>query len=91
MIATYALRIAYAHGKNKPIAPIPHVSRQSVTEPILLDQNATEALLSKYHIPTTETFEYQTQEALLDHSQKFTGPYIMKIAGKHIAHKTEIG
>lgn len=57
----------------------------------LLDQNTTEKILADADIQTTQTYEYSTLDEVLGHTHRFHGPYIMKIAGKHIAHKTEIG
>lgn len=56
-----------------------------------MDQNATEKILSEYSIQSTNTYSCDTLEQLLEYTQDTTGPYILKISGKHLAHKTEIG
>lgn len=75
--------------------PLPEKKDNRIRKPessmTLLDQNTTEKFLTDANIQTTQTYEYQTIDKILDHIYKFRGPYIMKIAGKHIAHKTEIG
>ncbi len=90
MIGSYNKLLEWKYGKSKKVAPIPHISRQDEIAPILMDQNRTEALLSEYKIQTTNTIQYQSIDEILKYIDIVWGPYVIKIAGKHIAHKTEI-
>lgn len=69
------------------------ITNSSVPEntPILMDQNTTEKILSKYHIQSTNTYSCDSLNQLLEYTQNTNGPYILKISGKYLAHKTEIG
>ena len=71
MIGSYTKLLEWKHGKMPKFIIPPHVSRQPETSPILMDQNATEKILAEYSITTTETFEYQTLEAVREHAKKF--------------------
>ncbi|MDD2693561.1 MAG: acetate--CoA ligase family protein [Candidatus Gracilibacteria bacterium] len=91
LIGSYA-KLANQRSVNQKqpseIATIPHGEKK---ESLLLDQNQTEELFQSYSIASTNTREYTTLEEILDHTTKNTGPFVMKMAGKRIIHKTEIG
>lgn len=90
MIASVEKLIRWKYGKEQKSEAV-REQWASHTIPNLLDQNATERLFASAWITTTETYEYETLEAVFEHSEKFSGPYILKIAGKSIAHKSDIG
>jgi acyl-CoA synthetase (NDP forming) len=71
---------------KKPITTI----KKSREESNLLNQNKTEELLRQYGINTTYTLEYKNLEGILEYSHLNTPPFIMKIGGKTVAHKTEM-
>jgi len=56
-----------------------------------MDQNKTESLLRDYHIASTGMRETDILEDIYAQMSKYDPPYIMKVAGKSLAHKTELG
>lgn len=91
MIGSYKKLVDWKCWKTKKE---PHTRASHTTSektPILMDQNTTEKILSEYSIQSTNTYSCDTLEELLEYTQDTTGPYILKISGKHLAHKTEIG
>ena len=58
--------------------------------PNLLDQNKTEALLRKYDIASTGMIETDRLHDIEEHMKCYTAPYIMKVAGSTLVHKTEL-
>ena len=57
----------------------------------LMNQNDTEKLLKEYKVNTTHTNEYESLDEMLAYVQKYDGPFVMKIGGKNMIHKTELG
>ncbi len=90
MIHSYKKLLEWKYWKSEKIIWIPHISRQTEPIPILMNQNKTEILLWEYSIQTTNTMEYHSIEELLKYSNHIAGPYVIKMAWKHIAHKTEL-
>lgn len=89
LIETYAMRIS---GMKNPQKSEKNAQKStSHSEAVLLGQNETEEILKKYHIPTTETLEADNLDEILAYVRKNSGPFVMKIAGENIAHKTDIG
>ena len=91
LIGSYAkLAIQRNVNQKKPLETLalPHGEKK---ESLLLDQNQTEELFQSYNIASTNTREYTTLEEILDYTTKNTWPFVMKMAGKRIIHKTEIG
>ncbi|MBX9809772.1 acetate--CoA ligase family protein [Candidatus Gracilibacteria bacterium] len=66
------------------------INKKPREEANLLNQNETEKLLKHYGINTTYTLEYSHIEDILEYCKHNSGPYIMKIGGKKVAHKTEM-
>lgn len=58
---------------------------------ILLDQNVTENILEKYNIQTTRTQEFWDINDLINYTDNFSWPYVLKIAWENFIHKTELG
>lgn len=69
LISGYTKLLHYKKGYHSHL--IPHVSRSTDSIPLLMDQNATEKLLTQYRIPTTETYEYATLDAVLHHTTQY--------------------
>jgi len=68
-----------------------HAQHTETKSSILLDQDMSEKLLAEYLLQSTNTHTCNTFEDLLRYTETKTGPFIMKISGKYLAHKTEIG
>jgi acyl-CoA synthetase (NDP forming) len=60
-------------------------------ETALINQNETENILKKYNIQTTRTQEFWDINDLINYTDNFSWPYVLKIAWEHIVHKTELG
>ncbi len=73
-----------------PIKNTVSTTKKSRENSNLLDQNKTEELLKQYNINTTYTLEYNNLDEILEYSNSNTPPFIMKIGGKTVAHKTEM-
>jgi acyl-CoA synthetase (NDP forming) len=73
-------------GIQKTITP-----KKDHTIAALMNQNDSEKLLKEYNIQTTHTNEYESLEDILSYVQQYDGPFVMKIGGKNMIHKTELG
>lgn len=91
IIGAYTHLIEWKLWKKQKISTTPHISRQWEPTPMLIDQNLTEELLWEHSIATTQTIECHDIESVLHYTNRVSWPYVLKIAWKHIAHKTEIG
>lgn len=68
-----------------------HAQHTETKSSILLDQDMSEKLLAEYLLQSTNTHTCNTLEDILKYRETKSGPFIMKISGKYLAHKTEIG
>lgn len=91
VIGSYAKLLEWKNWKPKKILPTPHISRSCESVSILMDQDQTEKLLSEYNLQTSNTNECKNIRSVLEYAKKVSGPYVIKISWKHIAHKTELG
>ncbi len=96
--STESIISAYTHllrEKTKDIKPkniqITITAKKDHTIATLMNQNDSEKLLREYKINTTYTNEYESLDEILVYVEKYDGPFVMKIGGKNMIHKTELG
>lgn len=66
------------------------LSVKKTSNPTLLSQDETEHILKKYRLFSSNTRDCTDLKDIEQYTQTQDGPYVLKVGGKHIAHKTEL-
>lgn len=82
-------QLSHYYAKRGIINTKPEMHTNTPTLQLLSPEEAN-ATLKEYSIPTTSAKLCQTLEEALEYTNTQAPPYVMKVSGPHIAHKTDM-